>query len=139
MDENLIIKDILSGLVQDAMMNGNKPVLDWLLPKIKSGYGKLYDDILKYATQNSYYESEDYKPNDIVKEYARQYLGPLEEDSGMSEQERGLREAMGEDAKPAKEMGIDPITKREDVPEQARDLWDIMHNDEAINSMRRGM
>lgn len=32
-----------------------------------------------------------------------------------------------------------PYQSREDVPESARDLWDIMHNDEAINSMRRGM
>ena len=32
-----------------------------------------------------------------------------------------------------------PYQSREDVPESARDLWDIMHNDEAINSMRREM
>lgn len=28
---------------------------------------------------------------------------------------------------------------REKVPEQMQDLWDIMHNDEVINSMKRGM
>ena len=50
----------------------------------------------------------------------------------LSEQEIYLIEAMGRELPPhrpegLKEQKIVPYTTREEVPEQARDLWDLVH------------
>ena len=125
MDENLIIKDTLKGLVESAMKEGNQQILDWLISKIKPSYPKLYDDVMKYATESSYYEDENYKPNDLVKQYAKQYLGPLEEDHFGEEQAADLKKELGTEGD-NNDTGT-PYQSREEVPEQARELWDIMH------------
>ena len=118
MDENLIIKDTLKGLVENAMKEGNQQILDWLISKIKPSYPKLYDDIMKYATESSYYEDENYKPNDLVKQYAKQYLGPLEEDHFGEEQVQDLEKELGTKGTSVNE----PNTKDTDMSEQEREL-----------------
>ena len=121
MDENLIIKDTLKGLVENAMKEGNQQILDWLISKIKSSYSKLYDDVMRYATESSYYEDEDYRPNDLVKQYARQYLGPLEEDHFGEEQVADLKKELGIDGK-----GNEPTENSDWGGEQMADLKNIM-------------
>jgi hypothetical protein len=71
----------------------------------------------------------------IVRGYVEQF-NPKE--SSSPEQIRDLEKEFSKPETDNSDAGTS-YQSREDVPEQARDLWDIMHNDEAINSMRRGM
>lgn len=144
MNEDIIIQDVLAGLLGPALIEGKDDVVDWLTTKIQSGYPKLFDNIMKYATDQAFYEDKDYKPSNRVKDLARKYYGPIEEDSGMSEQEAGLREDMGtlgeltpdntddlytghKDTEPIKEMGLDAVKpKKDSVPEQIEGLAELL-------------
>lgn len=135
MNEYTVIKEVLSSLMGSALKENNKSIIEWLSSKVQTSFPDLENDIMKWATDQAFYEDENYKPSELVKSYARKFYGPLEGDS--PEQIQDLEKEFGTQGDNS-DTGT-PYQSREDVPESARDLWDIMHNDEAINSMRRGM
>ncbi|MBR6136069.1 MAG: hypothetical protein IKQ22_06260 [Clostridia bacterium] len=140
-------------LIQDALSEGNEAIVSWLLDKVKAAHTGSFKDIIEEAVTNANTESETYKPTDLAKKYWNEYFPEAEpqfeepetsgvkdddyEDYTTPEQIQDLEKEFGTQGDNS-DTGT-PYQSREDVPESARDLWDIMHNDEAINSMRRGM
>ena len=96
-----------------------------------------FENALSNHKQNTAFWSKDPHLNEYTSK-AEDYDGNAYKGHFGEEQATDLKKEFGKPETDNSDTGT-PYQSREDVPESARDLWDIMHNDEAINSMRRGM